>query len=676
MKTFPRMKRCTVLTIACLLWSLPMPPPTEAMEDLTELSIEELANIEVTSVSRKPQKLSHAATAIFVITGDDIRRSGVTSIPDALRMVPGIQVARISSSKWAISSRGFNSRYSNKLLVQMDGRTLYSPLFSGVFWESHTTLLEDIDRIEVIRGPGASLWGANAVNGIINIITKETGKTQGALATNGIGTLDRTNGSIRYGAPAGDTGHYRFYATYGNREESVNADGKGLGDDWDAIQTGFRTDLSPNQGTRVTFQGDGYTSHINEETNIPSLIPPYATLHEAENDNQGMNLLSRLSRDISATSEMTLQLYYDRSEKEEAQLSWQGDLVDIDLQHSFQPFDGHEVIWGAGYRYYTDTLNFTDAFSMTTPTTTDHLSSAFIQDAITLTPTIQFTIGTKVEHNDYTQFEVQPNARVLWMPNTTHSLWAAVSRAVRTPNRSETQVRIRNMVIPPGTPENPSLLPVDVIIQGNENLTSEKLIALETGYRMTPEHSFSLDLTLFYYFYDDLNGYLPAPPEDNQAETPPHITQTSTIVNAMEGQTWGVELASNWEPMPRWRLQSAYTLFQADLNNKAGYEESFSDDSDNSSPTHQFSLRSGFDLPRHVTLDLWLRYVDDIQEKSVDAYTELDARIAWKPIKGLELSLTGQNLLHRRHAEFIEGLLWVQPTEVERSVHAQATLSF
>ncbi|BCS98456.1 TonB-dependent receptor [Desulfoluna limicola] len=672
MTTLSRMKRCTLLAIALLLWSVPM----EAMEDFTELSIEELANIEVTSVSRKPQKLSHSATAIFVITGDEIRRSGVTSIPDALRMVPGIQVARISSSKWAITSRGFNSRYANKLLVQMDGRTLYSPLFSGVFWEAHTTLMEDIDRIEVIRGPGASLWGANAVNGIINIITKETAKTQGALATNGVGTLDRTNGGVRYGAPAGGAGHYRLYTTYGNREESVDSDGKGVGDAWDTLQAGFRSDLTPNRDTQLTFQGDAYTGRTNEETEIPTLDPPYALSYENENDTFGLNLLSRFSRDLSATSELSLQLYYDRSEKEEAQLSWEGDLVDIDLQHRFEPLDGHEIIWGLGYRYYTDTLNFTDAFSMNTPTTRDHLSSAFVQDAITLTPTVQVTLGTKVEHNDYTQFEIQPNARVLWMPNTTHSLWAAVSRAVRTPNRSETQVRIRNRVIPPGTPENPSSLPVDIIIQGNEDLTSEKLLALETGYRMAPEPSFSLDLTLFYYFYDDLHGYLPSPPQDNRDETPPHIVQTSTIVNAMEGQTWGLELASNWDPMPLWRLQSAYTLFQARFNNKTAYASSVSVETDNASPTHQCSLRSGFDLPRHVTLDLWLRYVDGIQDKRVDAYTELDARIGWKPMKGLELSLTGQNLLNKRHPEFIETLLWVSPTEVERSVHAQATLSF
>lgn len=646
------------------------------MEDLTELSIEELANIEVTSVSRKPQKLSHAATAIFVITDDDIRRSGVTTIPDALRMVPGIQVARISSSKWAISSRGFNSRYANKLLVLLDGRTLYSPLFSGVFWESHDTLMEDIARIEVIRGPGASLWGANAVNGIINIITKEAQKTQGALSTQTIGSTDRTSGGVRYGAPAGSSGHYRLYATYDNREGSVDAEGRDMGDPWETIQAGFRTDLSPTPETRLTVQGDGYSGRIREETPIPTLAPPYATLYENENPTAGMNLLSRLSRSLSATSELSLQCYYDRSEKEEAQLSWTGELVDLDLQHRFQPIEGHEVIWGVGYRHYTDTINVTDAFAFDTSSTNDHLLSSFLQDEIALSPTLQLTLGTRVERNDYTQLEVQPNARLLWMPNATHSLWGAVSRAVRTPNRGETQVRIRNAVIPPGTPANPSTLPVELLIVGDENLDSEKLIAMETGYRFTPDDAFSLDLTLFHYLYDELTGYLPAPPTVDATAPLPSIRSVNTITNAMTARSWGAEVTANWQPIHHLRLQSAYTLFQSHFKARSGYETALSDDTDHSSPTHQISLRSGVDLPRQITVDLWLRYVDDIQEGLVAAYTELDTRIAWKPMKGLELSLTGQNLLHERHPEIIETLLWIQPTEVERSIHAQATLTF
>ncbi|WP_300667477.1 TonB-dependent receptor [Desulfoluna sp.] len=676
MTILPPVNGPAILAAILIISGLCLVPPLRAMEDFTELSIEELANIEVTSVSRKPQKLSHSATAIFVITGDEIRRSGVTSIPDALRMVPGIQVSRISSNRWAISARGFNSRYANKLLVQLDGRTLYSPIFSGVFWESHATLMEDIDRIEVIRGPGASLWGANAVNGIINIITKQTAKTQGAFSTNSIGTFTRTNGGVRYGAPVGETGHYRVYTTYSDREASVNSSGEEQADPWDHLQTGFRTDLASNPDTQWTFQGDGYTGHINEETNIPSLTPPYATLYKHENTSRGMNLLGRLSHTLSPTSEFSVQLYYDQTMKEETQLSSTGDLVDLDLQHRLQPLNGHEVIWGLGYRYYTDTLNVTEAFVFEKPTTTDHLISAFLQDDIALSPTLQLTIGTKVEHNDYTQTEVQPNLRLLWKPDETNNLWFAASRAVRTPNRGETQICLRNSIIPPESPANPTLLPIEVLLVGVETLESEKLIALETGYRFTPESPFSLDLTLFYYFYDDLYGYAPSPPKPDLDAVPPRVILASTIQNLMEGNTWGLELATNWSPRPELRFQSAYSLFQADLTFKSGYADATAQYSDNAAPTHQLSLRSGFDLPRQVTLDLWLRYVDDIQENRVDAYTELDARIAWRPSKGLELSLTGQNLLHTSHPEFIETLVWIEPTEVERSVHAQATLSF
>ncbi len=660
----------------CLLCLLCLSSPLYGMEDLTEISIEELANIKVTSVSRKPQRLSHAPTAIFVITGDEIRRSGSTSIPEALRMVPGLQVARISSNKWAISSRGFNSRYANKLLVQMDGRTLYSPLFSGVFWELHDTLMADIDRIEVIRGPGASLWGANAVNGIINIITRAPKKTQGALATQSIGTWHRRNGGVRYGAPAGDMGHYRLYATYDNWDEAMDSQGDGRDDVWDTTQGGFRTDLSPNTDTRLTVQGDTYTGHIHEKTALPSLIAPYTTPYENENTIFGMNLLSRISHHLSATSEVTLQCYYDRSEKEEAQLSWQGDLVDLDFQHRFQPLDDHEVIWGTGYRYYADTLSMTENFTHESPETSNQLLSAFLQDEITLTPSLQLTLGTKIEHNDYTHVEIQPNARLLWAPNAIHSAWWALSRAVRTPNRSETQLRIQTAVLPPGTPENQTDLPVEILTQGNAHLDSETLTALEMGYRLTPEDSFSLDLTLFYYFYKDLMGYTPSPPRFDPEERPLRITQVHTLENAREGQSWGVEIVSNWKPMPLWRLQLSETLFQGHFSNKSEFAESISEDSDNAAPAHQLSLRSGLDLPRNLTLDLWIRHVAAIQEGRVPAYTELDTRIAWSPMKGLELSITGQNLLHKRHPEFIETLLWVHPTEVERSIHAQATLSF
>ena len=668
---YPALLAFVILTVI-----RPLPSAHGTMEDFTELSIEELANIEVTSVSRKPQKLSHAATAIFVITGDEIRRSGVTSIPEALRMAPGIQVARISSNKWAITSRGFNSRYANKLLVQMDGRTLYSPLFSGVFWESHDTLLEDIDRIEVIRGPGGSLWGSNAVNGIINIITKEADKTEGALATQSIGTSDRTRAGMRYGAPLGDAGHGRLYATFDNSTESLGTDGDGQGDDWSTLQSGFRTDLALQPQTQVTFQGDVYTGQLNERTPLPTFTPPYTALYENTNDTFGMNVLGRATHQFSTESDITLQCYYDRSEKEEAQQSWEGDLVDIDFQHRFHPATRHEVIWGAGYRYYADSLNTTEDFTLKDPSANDSLYSAFIQDEIDLSPSIQLTLGTKVEHNDYTEFEMLPNARVLWSPHTAHSFWLALSRAVRTPNRSETQLCIRNSVIPPGTPGNPTNLPMEMLIEGDEDIKSEELTSLEAGYRLTPEGSFSLDLTLFYYAYDDLIGYTPSPPKVNPTATPPRITQVSTMENAMEGQTWGLELASNWEPIPRWRLQTAYSFFRASISQKEGHETSVTDDTDNAAPAHQLSLRSGLDLPRNLFFDLWLRYVDDVQENAVPSYTELDLRFAWKPTPKVEVSIVGQNLLHESHPEFIETLLWVQPAEVERSVHVQATFSF
>ena len=644
------------------------------MDDLADLSIEELANIEVTSVTRSSRKLSESAAAITVITSEELRRSGVTTLADALRMVPGMQVAQISSSTWAVSTRGFNSRYANKLLVQMDGRTLYSPLFSGVFWEVQDTLFEDIDRIEVIRGPGASLWGANAVNGIINIITKDASETKGTYASQAFGSQDEIVSQARWGGSIGNGGNLRIFAKGVKRDESVDANDKGINDPWELATAGFRNDVDLTDTTRNTLIGGGYVGTTDQSIKLPSLTPPYEIPMENKNDNTGFHLLNRTEHTLSGGSDVTLQLYFDRSTKEEGGLSWDGDIVDVDFQHALNPLEKLKLIWGGGYRYYSDTITSTSAFNFTEPSVTDHLASLFVHTETILTPTVELTLGTKLEHNDYTQFEVQPNARLLWMPHKSHTVWASVARAVRTPNRGDTQLNLRFSVIPPAVSPNPhSTLPLEIILRGQEDLDSETLVAMEMGYRYTPDATFSVDTTLFYYLYKDLYSYITT---QAQGTAPPRLVTYNTLSNIMDGTTYGAELSVNVNPLPYLRVQAAYSAFQADFDIENGVTSFRSINTDGASPKHQISIRTGISFFEGLTADFWYRYMDAILDDRVPSYSELDISLEWALRNGLKLFCSGRNLLHDSHPEYLDSLLSSTAAEVERSFLAGASIKF
>ena len=478
-----------------------------APDGLTAMSIEDLMEIEVTSVSRKAERLSDASAAVFVITREDIRRSGVTSIPEALRMAPGLEVARIDSSKWAITARGFNGRFANKILVLFDGRTVYSPLFSGVFWDRQDTLLEDIDRIEVIRGSGATLWGANAVNGVINIITKNAGETVGGLVTAGGGNQERGFGSVRYGLKLGEDTTLRLFAKYLDRTPFVDAAGREAADSWHAVRGGFRLDSEPSEKNTLTIQGDIYDGRLGETYTLPLLVPPFSQTFDSRSSNFGANLLSRWKHVFSDTSDMSLQLYYDRTEQTMAILGEKRDTLDIDFQHRFELGDRQELIWGAGYRFTHDNITNTPTASIQPASLGQDLFSAFVQDSITIVrDKLRLTLGSKFEHNDMTGFEVQPNARLLFTPNERNTLWAAVSRAVRTPSRTENDILLNQLTIPPSTPQNPGPIPVLVEVKGSNTHISEELIAYEVGYRAKPHPRFLLDIAAFYNIYHHLNS--------------------------------------------------------------------------------------------------------------------------------------------------------------------------
>ena len=658
--------------------------PGNGESDYLSLGLEDLMKIEITSVSKKSQRLSDAAAAIFVITQEDIRRSGVTSIAEALRMAPGVQVARIDANKWAVSIRGLNGRFANKLLVLMDGRSLYSPLFAGVYWEVQDTVLEDIDRIEVIRGPGASLWGANAVNGVINIITKSADATQGGLLSAGGGTEARGFGTARCGLPLGDDTHLKLFAKHQNTDNGVDATGAATHDAWQMTRGGFRLDAQPSYRDTLTVSGDYYDGGTGERYTLyrlpTSQDPSFSSTPEAQSQMSGGNLLLRWQRALDDTANLSLQLYYDHSERSMIILGEKQDTVDLELQHRLTLPGRQDFIWGLGYRYSKDSLSDTATISFNPPSRDTSLFSAFLHDEIKMVPDkLSLILGSRLEHNSYTGFEIQPNARLLWTPTPSNSLWGAVSRAVRTPARGDSDISYRYRTYPADPPSVP--YPVRLEIDGANNFKSETLLAYDLGYRTEPLQHVAIDLAAFYNSYDRLRvlqagGIFP----EQTGAAPPDLVQPYQLANLMHGHTYGCELAAEWSPVNWWRLHASYSYLRikmyldspsTDLINKG--------DAEGDSPRHQYSLRSGFDLGREVELDLWMRgadrlpYVDGV---SIPAYLTLDLRLAWKPLPKLELALVGQNLLHRRNQEFIPEFINTFPSEVQRSVYGKVTWKF
>jgi iron complex outermembrane receptor protein len=643
--------------------------------DLLDMSLEDLMNIEITSVSKKPQKLSAAASAVFVITQEDIRRSGATSIPEVLRMVPGLQVARIDANIWAVTARGFNGRFANKLLVLMDGRSLYTPLYSGVYWDEKDTLLEDVDRIEVIRGPGATLWGANAVNGVINIITKQAKDTQGALVSGGVGTEEQGFGGVRYGGKVGDHAYYRIYAKYFNRDGGVDAFGDDTADDWDTLRAGFRADWQVGADDQMTLLGDVYNGNESETYQELSLLPPFEVTIQQESDVTGGNLLGRWTRTLSDTSDMELQLYFDREESDTDVLATINNTFDVNLQHRFSLGKRQEIIWGLGYRFSSDDFRNTFNISINPDSRHDQLFSLFIQDEITLLKDLHLTVGSKFEDNDYTGLEIQPSVRVMWTPKERHSVWAAVSRAVRTPSRSEHDIRINSGVLPPDVlfPGSP---PAVTALFGDRGFESEELLAYELGYRVQPMDKLSLDVAAFYSDYSDLRTFELGEIFPEASPSPEHLVIPLRVDNKMDGRTYGIELAAEWRVSDRWQLKAAYTYLQEQLRLDGDSQDISSEDGEGENPHNQLSLRSCMDLPRNVEFDLWARYVDNLPSQDVGSYVTLDARLSWRPRYDLELSLVGQNLLDDHHPEFTPEIIDTSSSEVERSVYGKVTWQF
>ncbi len=638
--------------------------------DYGNMSIEELMNQPLT-LSRTEEHYSQTPAAAYIITGDDIRHSGATSIPELLRGTPGIEVARVDQHTWAVTARGFNDSFANKLLVMIDGRTVYTPLFSGVFWDVQDTVLEDIDRIEIIRGSGSTLWGANAVNGVINIVTKSAPQTQGGLITAGGGAGEMAFTTVRYGGRINDEAHYRVFVKYFDRDDTVLRPNLNDGD-WQMLRGGFRADWTPGTGGRpdafvanqFTFQGDIYTGDVDQYFPVALLRPvPHSVLVKDVQQMDGGNILGRFTHRFSEEADVQFQAYYDRTHRDVVVFSEQRDTVDFDFQNHFHLGRRNSAVWGVGYRLTSDSTGPFSATTLQPASRTLHLFSGFVQDELTLIEnTLRLTIGSKVEHNDFTGWEVQPGARLLWTPVTNHTFWASVTRAVRTPSRAEDDVRINTAVAPGAT----------VLIFGNRQIDSEKLVAYEAGYRVQPHPTVSFDTALFYNDYEDLRTleFVKA------SQVPPAYAAAQTAANRMHGETYGVEVAAHWQPTERWHFRASYTFLEIQLHREASSNFRGNESIEGQSPEHQFSIRSGVELFHDWELDAGLRYVDSLNALGIPSYFSLDARLAWHPFKNFEAALVGQNLLDDRHPEFTPTTIRTVRTEAERTLFGKLTWRF
>lgn len=614
---------CAVLLIAT---SASAAAP-RSLEDLRKLSLEDLAEVEITSVSKQPQALSRAAAAVFVITNEDIRRSGATSLPEALRLAPNLNVAQVDAASYAISARGFNTfQASNKLLVLVDGRSIYTPLHGGVFWDQQQVLLEDVDRIEVISGPGGTLWGANAVNGVINIISKPARDTLGGFAGAQLGTVNKSL-AARYGGRLGDSGSYRVYGLGFDRGNTRTVAGRDARDDFDGRQAGFRLDWNLARDD-FTLQGDIFDHNI-----------------QGGSENSGGNLLAHWTRQLGGGSALQVQTYYDRVDRSSLGVTDDLETFDVEAQHSFRLGDRHSLVWGGGYRLTDDTfVNTLNPFVLDPESDDVSIGNIFVQDSVSLSDAVTATLGIKLEYSSYTGLEYLPSARVAWQVADDHLLWASVSRAVRTPSRID-----RDLEAP-------------LVLDAASDLKTEKLVAYEAGYRGQPTPETSLSASLFFNDYDDLRILTLSP-------------DTGRLVfgNATKGHTYGLEVWGGVRVTDWWRLDAGVHLLQKELRLETGALEVARDQHWGNDPEYQLSLRSRMNLSETVELDIGVRAIDDLPDPRVPDYVALDARLGWHVTDSLELSIAGFNLLDERHPETGGPANW---REIRRNVYAGARWRF
>jgi iron complex outermembrane receptor protein len=637
--------------------------------NLLELDLEALGEIIVTSVSKKAEPLFNSASAVHVINQEDIRRSGASTLPEVLRMVPGIEVSQIDGNKWAVTARGFNELFANKLLVLMDGRSIYTPLFSGVYWDVQDTHLDNIERIEVIRGPGGTLWGANAVNGVINIITKHAKDSQGKQVVLQTGTQENGEAAIRFGDKLGEKAYFRANAKYYNRGSFDNSLDQIGADGSRASKGDFRIDWKLSEKSEVTFQGGAYSGESDQRRQaVLTTSSPFFNTSDEEINLYGGYVQAHLEKTLEDGSEVEIRTFYDQNSRDDRVLGQTINTFDLDFHHRLRKWENHDIIWGLGQRIIWDELKGTFSFSTTPEDRVTHITSTFIQDEISLLENkVRLTIGSKFEMNSMTDFEFQPNIRLAWHQSQNHMVWGAVSRAVRTPSRVEDSQNLVFTGFFNGQNNISTLL-------GDGGMNSEKLVAFELGYRFKPEENFSIDIATFFNSYDDLKTAETRSSFTSTSPSPSHTVNPRVFDNKAEAEAYGVEVSSKWKPYNFWELNMGFTWMQLHLHLDPTSTDSSAEDFEGSSPEYRFHIRSYLNLPNNWEFDSSVYYVDSLPSQSVDSYVRLDLRLGWKPIDPLELSLSLQNILDP-HPEFGDqnGIF---ASEVPRTALAKLTYRF
>jgi len=629
-------------------------------DSLKQLSLSELGNIEVTTPSKAPEEIWKTPAATYVLTQEDIRRSGATSIPEMLRLVPGVEVARINSNQWAVSIRGLGSAFSRSVLVLIDGRSVYTPLFAGVYWDVQNIPLEDIERIEVVRGPGGTIWGSNAVNGVINIITKKAKNTHGTYASVRSGNIDQGGGTFRYGGAHGANLDYRVYGMGFGLAPEFHPD-KDNYDSWQLGQAGFRTDSTFGDRDNLTVQGDIYKGKVGQQVSIAYFSPLIQKNVDGIQDVSGGNLLGVWRHTISDTSDLQVQAYYDRTSRFGPQLGETRDTFDFDFVHHLQLGERNQVAWGFGTRLSQGDFTQTVATVNFVPhNENDTIYSTFVQDQIAIFKNkLWLTLGSKFEHNNFTGWENQPGVRLLFNPTPHQTVWAAVTRAVRTPSRIDEDLQLTGLVLP-----NP---PIFVCICDNGKFVSETLLGYELGYRRLITPNLYVDVAGFHNKYNDLQNFGAASLSIENSPPPQHILISVPFANGIMGSTNGGEIAPDWKAT-RWvELRAAYSYTSLNFVDRATHAKSSDISSyEGSSPHNEVTGQAFFSLPKGFQFSPTYRYVGAVSAQLTPSYQTMDARIAWRFAKHLELSFTGQNLFQPRHPEFGSVL-------VERGGYGQIT---
>jgi iron complex outermembrane receptor protein len=627
---------------------------TAAQRPLASLSLEELATLQVTTVSKEPEEVSKTPAAIYVITNDEIRRSGVTSIADSLRLAPGVEVGRLSSTTWAIGMRGLQGNFSKSVLVLIDGRSVYTRLFAGVYWDVEDVILEDIDRIEVIRGPGGTIWGPNAVNGVVNIITKSAAATSGALASVTSGTLDHVIGQVRYGGAIGSGFNYRVYAKGFQRGPEFHSDHDNY-DHWHQERTGFRMDWARG-GDVYTFQGDTYkgdSPHQIGTTDVRDTV-------------SGGNVLGRWRRQMSNNSDLYLATYFDRAIRIGSQLGETRNTIDLDFLHHLTLRTRHDFSWGGGLRWSPNRfLQKQPEIDLVPHDETDHVFSAFLQDEVRFTDRLSLTLGSKLEHTNFGGLDAQPSARVLWTEPGRQSLWGAVTRSVVTPSRLEEDFRLTGNV--PGNP------PVFLLVSGNPNFKSESVLSYELGYRRFVTRDLYLDFSAFRSDYRRLQSFGAPLITFETTPPPPHVLLTIPYGNAISGASYGGEIAPAWQAAPWWRMSGSYSFVAVDVRAKGPTSDISATGSvrtyEGSTPRHVFEIHSAVNLPKRFEFDQVLRYASALPAQDVKSYGTGDVRLGWNPNSNIQISLVGRNLFQPEHREWGTGDPKQTPLGVRRSAY-------